>query len=316
MTHDPRLETAAIDWIVRQREPDFEDWEGFADWLAADPLHQAVYQELAALDTDLGDLPAAPEPDDASAPRPAAVMAPRPRPVGRRAWLAGALAATVIGAVSIGLLQRAPDSHRIDTAMGETRLVTLDDGSRIALNGGTSLVLSRSDPRKVTLERGQVLFSVVHSDVAPFRVATGGAELVDIGTVFDVTRADGRTVVAVSEGAVVYNPRADNVRIDAGRRLAVGDGAQRPTLSAVNPAAVGGWQGGQLVYDGVPLGEVAQEIERTTGIRVRAAPAAGTILFRGALQTGDAAEDRLISDLAALSGTHATKDSEGWTLSR
>ena len=27
-------EARAIDWLIRQRDPDFDDWDGFADWLA------------------------------------------------------------------------------------------------------------------------------------------------------------------------------------------------------------------------------------------------------------------------------------------
>ncbi|BAK65120.1 putative anti-sigma factor [Sphingobium sp. SYK-6] len=311
MTHDPHLETTAIDWLMRQRDPAFEDWEAFADWLAADPAHQRVYAELSALDADLAGLPGPPARHsvgdvDAS---PAA-----PRRFGRRQWLAGALAASLVGVVSIGLLQRAPDSYRIETAPGQMEVVSLEDGSNIVVNGGSSVLLSHADPRRATVERGQALFTVRHSDEAPFRVAVGNAQLVDVGTVFDVTRTDDRTVVAVSEGAVIYNPDADAVRVDAGARLAVRDGGAAD-VSPVSLAAVGGWRSGQLVYDGVPLADVAAEVSRTTGIPIRTAPGAGGILFRGALQAGRD-ETRIVNDLAGLSGTRATRDSGGWTLAR
>jgi transmembrane sensor len=121
--------------------------------------------------------------------------------------------------------------------------------------------------------------------------------------------------VAVSEGAVIYNPASSNVRIDAGRRLAADDASGQLVLSAVSPAAVGGWQAGQLVYDGLPLPEVAAEVERTTGVRIRVNPGAAVIRFRGALQTGGD-EARMVEDLAGLSGTRATREAGGWTLSR
>jgi transmembrane sensor len=314
MTHDSRVEAAALDWVLRQRDPAFEQWEDFADWMAQDPAHQQAYYELAALDAELVDLPVTPEPAANDDPADANVVPFAPRRVNRRAWLTGAIAASLVGMVSIGLLNRPSDSYRIETAMGETQEVKLADGSRIAVNGGSSILLSHADPRKAVLERGQVLFHVVHREDAPFRVTAGEAELIDIGTVFDVTRTDGRTVVAVSEGAVVYNPAKDNVRVDPGRRLVARDnGAVR--LGAVNPEAVGGWEHGQLVYDGVPLGEVVAEIGRTTGIRLRTTPATASITFRGALQTSTN-EASLVDDLAALSGTRATQDSGGWTLSK
>ena len=316
MTHDPKVETSALDWVIRQRDPGFEAWEDFADWMARDDAHGAAYYELAALDGALDDLPATAPVEDAAANDDVdeTVVPFAPRRFGRRAWLGGAVAACLVGLVSMSVLNRPTDSYRIETAMGETQEVKLPDGSRIAVNGGSSVLLSHDDPRRAVLERGQALFSVVHRADAPFRVSVGKAELVDVGTVFDVTRSDGQMVVAVSEGAVVYSSGSDNVRVDAGKRLAVRDGAAAQ-LGPVNPQAVGGWQGGQLVYDGVPLGDVAAELSRTTGITLRTSPAASGILFRGALQTG-ADEERLVNDLAALSGTRATQDAGGWTLSR
>jgi transmembrane sensor len=179
MTHDATGQGAALDWVIRQRDPTFADWEKFADWLAADPAHAQTYHELAALDGDLAALP---------------VAAPVPpvRRVNRRFWLGGALAASLAVVAGIGVLRQAPaDMQRIETAMGETRMVALADGSRIAINGGSTILLDKADPRRATLERGQALFHVVHRDDAPFRVSVGTAQLVDIGTIFDVTRTAG-----------------------------------------------------------------------------------------------------------------------------
>ncbi len=59
MSADPvtATEAQAIDWIVRQRAPDFDDWDGFADWLAEAPGHAEIYDALASLDVDLAALP-------------------------------------------------------------------------------------------------------------------------------------------------------------------------------------------------------------------------------------------------------------------
>ncbi|PZU47402.1 MAG: iron dicitrate transport regulator FecR [Sphingomonas sp.] len=307
MSRDRQIDQSAIDWVIRQRDPAFDGWEAFADWLAADPAHAEAYHRVAALDDDLGALTAAPI-DEA---RP---FAPAPVFTRRNIWLSAAVAASLAVVVGVSALRPAP-TYRVETAMGEQRVISIADGSRIELNGGTRLLLYREDDRRVVLERGQANFRVVHRADAPFRVAAGPAQLMNIGTVFDVTRGNDLTIVAVSEGAVAYNPDTDNVRIDAGKRLSVQDGSGKALLAPVDPASVGAWREGQFVYDDVPLEQVADEIARTTGMRIRVAPEAANIRFRGVLD-GRADEARIAADLAALSGTRAVAEAGGWTLSR
>src|SRR3546814_19055400 len=71
-------EARAIDWLIRQRDPDFTDWDGFADWLAENEAHAAIYDAVASLDRELDALP--------SASAPSVVILPdAPRQIGRAA---------------------------------------------------------------------------------------------------------------------------------------------------------------------------------------------------------------------------------------
>lgn len=314
MTHEAPFtaspNAAAIDWLIRQKSADFDAWEAFADWLQADPAHAEAYHLAQSVEDDLAALPR--QPAQVAPP----VVQPR-RWTRRSVWMSGAVAASLAGLVAFS--QFSSSTYRVETAMGDTQEIALSDGSRIALNGGTSLVLDRSDERRVTLERGQATFIVVHRAEAPFRVSVGSARLVNIGTIFDVTRGDGHTLVAVSEGAVAYNPDSDNVRIDAGKRLSVSDESGKALLMAVDPTSVGAWRDGQLVFDGDPLSLVVEEVERTTGVHIRTTSATAEIPFRGALNLGSAESAdaaRLAADLAALSGTRAVQDAKGWALSK
>ena len=72
----------AIDWLIRQRDPAFADWEPFTDWLEADPANNEAYSELAAREDALAER-LAPDPfvqDN---------EAPSQRPFFRRPWTAG-----------------------------------------------------------------------------------------------------------------------------------------------------------------------------------------------------------------------------------
>lgn len=310
MPADPTIaiDAAAADWLIRQRDPGFADWDGFADWLAADPAHGAAYDALASLDTDLDALPPAEEPQIVWDAEPI-----RRRP-SRRAWFGGALAAAIVGVIGVSSLGLFDGTQRIETLAGEQRSVTLADGSKIEINGESALILEDDRPRFARLERGEAMFHVVHKDADPFVVEAGDAEIVDLGTAFNVVRGDRRTSVAVSEGVVAYNPKRENVRLVAGKGLEARDGAA-PQVRNVETATVGGWRTGLLVYNGAPLGEVAADLKRTAGIDVEIAPNAAAILFRGALVI-DRDRARTMADLAALSGTRAERRGDGWVLIR
>ncbi|WP_432770592.1 MAG: DUF4880 domain-containing protein [Sphingopyxis sp.] len=306
-------EARAIDWLIRQRDPGFADWDGFADWLAEDSEHAAIYDALADLDRDLDALPPMAPATPVIPVSPA--RAPLRRP-SRRAWFGGAIAAALVGAIGLSSLDLFADANRIETAAGEQRTVALADGSKIEINGASVIELDPDRPRFARLEAGEAMFNVVHRDDAPFVVETGGARLVDLGTAFNVVRRNRETSVAVSEGIVAFNPDRDNVRIVAGQGIDARDGDTRPpVVRDVDVASIGGWRTGLLVYNGTPLGTVAEDLRRTAGMDVTVAPAAATVSFRGALIV-DADRGRTIADLAALSGTRAERRGDGWLLTR
>ncbi|HJS11801.1 FecR family protein [Sphingopyxis sp.] len=302
-------EARAIDWLIRQRDPAFDDWAGFADWLAENPEHNAIYDAVASLDRDLEALPAAPKPS-------VAIVADTPRRPSRRAWFGGAMAAAMVGAVSLSGLGLFGNDNRIETAAGEHRTIALADGSKIEVNGASVIEIDKDRPRFARLESGEAMFHVVHRDDDPFVVETGGARIVDLGTAFNVVRRDRQTSVAVSEGIVLYNPDRDKVRLVAGKGIEARDGdRQPPVVQDVDVASVGGWRSGLLVYNGTPLAVVVEDLKRTAGMQVSIAPEASGLSFRGALII-DKNRNRTIADLAALSGTTAQRQGDGWILTR
>ena len=302
-------EARAIDWVIRQRDPAFTDWDGFADWLAEDPEHAAIYDAVASVDQDLEDLP--------PMPAPAVVAMPvAPRRASRRAWFGGAMAAAVVGAITLSNPGLFGNANRIETAAGEHRTIELADGSKIEINGASVVELDGERPRFARLESGEAMFYVVHRDDDPFVVETGGAKIVDLGTAFNVVRRDRQTSVAVSEGIVLYNPDREKVRLVAGKGIEARDGDRKPpVVQDVDVASVGGWRTGLLVYNGTPLAVVAEDLKRTAGMQVSIAPDAADLSFRGALIV-DKNRGRTIADLAALSGTKAQRQGDGWILTR
>lgn len=302
-------EARAIDWLIRQRDPSFADWDGFSDWLAEAPEHSDVYDAIADLDRDLERL--------AQTAKPVVTIGVEAsRRPSRRVWFGGAVAAALVGAVSLSSFGLFDDAQRIETAAGEHRTVKLADGSKIEINGASVIELDKDRPRFARLESGEAMFHVVHRDDAPFVVEAGGARIVDLGTAFNVVRRSRQTSVAVSEGLVLYNPDGANVRVAAGQGIDTRDGDTKPPVTRpVDIASIGGWRTGLLVYNGTPLAVVAEDLKRTAGMTVTVTPEAAELSFRGALIV-DEDRNRTVADLAALSGTKAARRGDGWVLTR
>lgn len=315
-THDAE----ALDWVRRIHDPSFADWDGHIAWLEADPDHVRRFDEALLL-IEQGTAHLTPLPMVAPAPPVAvavndngdAVRTDRPqRPWRRSRWgagLGGALAAGIAAAVALpSLIGGGAQPYRIETAPGTTRAVSLADGTRVMLNGGSAVRLDRADARIATLERGEAFFSVVHDSAHPFTVEAGGARFQDIGTAFDVISSGGDTRVAVQEGAVMYDPAGAAVRLERGQAIALnGSGAM---VRAIDPGSVGQWRHGRLSYRDSPLPDVAADLSRTIGRSVAVDPRLTGRRFTGVIVL-DRDRDRMIRRAAAVMDVSIRDDGAG-----
>jgi len=295
---------AARLWAIRVQQPAFGDWDGFTEWLERDPAHLAAYD--AVLDDEVWAaalLSAAP------------AVEPEAPPV-RRWWLAGSAAVAAAVAVLGGwaVLDRDAPAQQIATAPGEHRTIELADGSRMALNGATRVTIDSDTPRQVVLEQGEARFDVRHDASDPFVVLSGGARLVDAGTVFNVLQDGDALEVAVAEGAVIYEPGPDEVRLAPGDMLKRPGRGVKPVLAKASPQAIGSWATGELYYDNPAPDQVARDLTRSIGRPVRSAGGTGRIRFTGTLVLRGTPEE-VVARAGPLLGVTFVVDGEGWTMS-
>lgn len=297
------LEDQALGWVVRVRERDFDDWDAFETWLAAKSAHAEAYHRLAHADQDLEDI----------LPAFSAPPAPQVRTARRWAWsaLAAAVAAMLVGVVSVHMSVQAPQRYQVATGAGERRALTLPGGTSVLLNGGSVLVLDHKDARFAELKRGEALFTVRHDAAHPFAVQVGEDRLVDVGTRFDVVRTGTETRVAVAEGAVVFNPAAQRLALGQGDMLRVAAGVA--VRSKVAPEQVGGWRDGRFVYAGEPLSRVAEDLSRYVGTRVDVSPDLAGQPFRGVIFVADPSK---LEALGPLFRARVQRRGDGWLISR
>lgn len=301
---------AAIDWAIRLADPGFDDWDGFATWLEADPAHAPAYDQVVAAG-ELADSALRDKPEPVA--HPLATVSPTRRAAWRRPAM-GLIAATIVGTVSWGVVSHRAAPYAIETGPGEHRTITTAT-AMIALNGDTRILLDRHDPHVATLDRGEALFDVRHNAEHPFAVHVGGAQVQDVGTRFDVTREATATRVAVAEGMVVYNPRLEAVRLGAGETLMVEDGAPDLRVAHAAVTEIGGWREDRLSYRQTPLSVVAADLSRGLGIAVVAAPDVARQPFTGVIAYGgDRA--RFFAGLGSLLDVTVKPDHQRWLLTR
>lgn len=299
----------AIGWHVKLAEAQEADWAAFVAWLEADPAHAAAYDTIAMQDRVVAD---ARFPDK----RNAAPVAHNDNHRTRWRWaVGGSVAAAAVAAVLLpGLLSPGASPYDVATRPGQTRTVALADGTRIELSGGTRLRLDRAGPRVAALERGEATFHVRHDAAHPFAVTSGGVTLRDVGTVFDVARQGDQLAVAVSDGAVLFQPEREAVTLSAGDALRLRERDGRIVRSKVAPEAVGGWRTGVLSFDGQSLDEVAATLNRLYATNLALEGGLSRRPFTGMIHVTGAA-DRDVPHLAALIGAHWRRDGERWILS-
>jgi transmembrane sensor len=303
MAHDQALRDEAAAWAVRTGDPAFDEWDAFTDWLERDPAHARAYDAVVA---------AVAEASEALPPVPEAGNDDEPVGQSRRRWIGGALALVLLGVAGLGTWQMRGGSYTVETAPGETRLVELDGGSEIALAGGSRIVLDRGNPRSASLEQGQALFTIEHDPSAPFTLTVGEDTLVDVGTVFDVHRTVAGMRVAVSEGAVVLNPAAENALVSPGQVLSKNASTGRFVVNALALDQVGEWRQGRLTFQDASLEEVAAELTRATGTAFVASPRAGEQRVSGSIALDGVRRDP--RTVGALLGVPVAHSGTAWEI--
>jgi len=313
----------AIAWHLRLNDADEDAWIEFAEWLNADPAHNGAYEAVA--DGDARMLPLLEQatfppgggptrPPEFSNDEDDLAYVDGSERVRRPQWRWGALAASLAVAALFGvqMLPGRDARYSVETSAGETRTVSLADGSEILLNGGTRIVIDKNDARSVEIARGEARFVVKHDDSDPFTVVAGEQRLVDIGTVFNVVRTDRQLRVGVAEGAVRFEGSARAVNLRAGDSLAA-DNRGKIQISQRPAASIGSWVDGKLVYDQAPLEQVADDLSRSIGISLELPRGMGSTRFSGVIQT-DGDRDAVRTRLEELIGEKIVADGTRWSI--
>ena len=252
-----RIVDESADWVsrIQSGEIDPDNCDGLKAWLRDDEEHAKTFRRMLDVYSRTGVL-------ERDAPERPAL---RPAAAGAR-WLPlTAVAATVLFASALALTTLFA-GDRIETAVGERRLVRLEDGSTVHLNVQSDVRVQTSGRRRTAdLQHGEVLFDVASGDSRPFVVATDDLEVLVTGTSFQVTHYDDTTTVVVLEGSVSIDLRAvpgdDAISLEAGQGVRVEQG-RHARVDGFDERRVTGWRQGWLYLDDAPVRELVDRLNR------------------------------------------------------
>jgi transmembrane sensor len=335
--HDLVIQQAA-DWLVANRaELSARERESFAAWLKVSPVHVEEYLGVAAVARDLREACAELAASTDSLVALARESGEEPTPIGsaviaasrndrRSHWRVAAVACGTFGLALLSLLGwwnhgvkpaerstvEAATTFHFSSRHGEQQTHRLPDDSVLHLNTDTSVTVRLSAAeRLVTLESGEADFEVAHDSKRPFKVLAGSAQMVDVGTQFDVRVEPEVVMITVVEGRVAVGPRsaasdasstgwATFVDLTANQQLRV---AQWPPGEPVAADAHGttSWMRRQITFEHEPLSSVAKEFNRYASKPiVIVTPALGNQEISGVFAIDDT--DEFVAFLRSLKG--------------
>jgi transmembrane sensor len=312
------IEREAYAWMMRfaSGEANPADLAALKQWSQRDPSHAEAFRRVSRTWKALGplgqELAAERDLSTQSTHQSAAMISARPR-MGRRAFLGGALAASVVGGAVV--VARAPfglwpswselaADYRTQT--GEQRRITLSDNTAIEMNTQTSIAVRSTGGKadRIELISGEAMISASPASSEPFTVLAADGRVVATNARFNV-RYQGQIVcVSCLAGDVRVERQASVLPVPVGRQVFYSDqgiGAVAP----VDPTVVTAWQDGIVIFQSTPVSEVVAEVNRyRSGKIILTNKELGRRVFNARLRIANI--DRVIGQLEQAFGARAT----------
>lgn len=224
-------------------------------WRDADATHGDAYDRVARLWSLTGQIPRL-SPSHARAR-----SRFRPYPLLAASCAALLVAALILPAWRAGKAWLNGVPERWMAERGAPKTLVLKDGTRVMLDADSELVAQLgARTRRVTLVRGEALFSVIHDTSRPFEVDAGPGRIADFGTRFDVEHMHGSVRIAVLEGRVGVATAHGEMSLGAGSGGGYDGAGLLLPVQAVDDSAQ--WGDGRRHFNAEPLCDVVDRLAR------------------------------------------------------
>jgi transmembrane sensor len=308
----------AAAWVARLHGPNrtLEVENGFRRWTEMNPDHASAFEAMTAAWEATGKLPKTPFPR----------LSRWQRAGYREGFIRSAVAVGVVAALAVGVMLHLQGTRGVATAVGEQRVLVLDDGTRVVLNTATRVVVKYDrNIRKVVLKAGEALFEVAKRPGWPFVVEAGDRKVTALGTSFIVREDERRLSVTLVEGKVTVSPvepdarsassyptsnevgqggiswipsaaqskstsqqEAQSLTLTPGQRLTF-DISELPKIDHPPLDHITAWQRGLVDFENTPLGDAVAEMNRYSVVKlVIESSQTAAIPITGVFRAGDA----------------------------
>lgn len=296
----------AAEWfaLLRSGHTQPTDYAAWQIWLQADAKHRAAWQAVESIDATFNQ---ASHLGNAQAVK-SALLHPPSTSRRQALKLLGVAGTTLVAGWILKshspwrdwLTNVAASDVQYEVGVGQTRLFTLAEGTRLWLNTASQAEVSYSVAlRRITLRTGELLVASAKEHVAlerPLVVDTIHGRITAIGTRFTVRLNEQHTYVAVYEGAVA-------IKANAGARLQVlkaGEQVQFNALAVqtIQPAekAREAWTRGILLADNRQLDDFMAELSRYRHGQIAVSPNIAHLRIMGAFPINDI--DRVLNSIS------------------
>lgn len=233
--------------------------------------------------------------------------------------VAAAAIIVIIGCAAIWSFSRstATQTYLCSAPAGSKTQVTLPDGSKVWLNGGSSLAYTNqfnNDNRRVELH-GEAYFEVQKHQGKPFTVHTQGYDVTVKGTKFNVSAYDNDPIstTTLMEGKVELSDGKQNLSLAPGDAVQL-DKATGQLQRYATDGFADGWRSGRLMYPDITLEQFGRVLSRQYNVNVHLANSQCANMRISVMLQNNETIDEVASALTRITGHNITRNGDTLTI--
>ena len=206
-------------------------------------------------------------------------MPPTPLSKMKTNWINPAIMVRVAAMLAVGVCavwfifyrQYYANSNRIRTLAGEQITTTLPDGTKVWLNGSSSLRYDYAinpGTRTVYME-GEAYFEVYKNSERPFVIHTGKVTTEVLGTSFNLRYYphESNVELNVISGKVAFGEN-EKIEVSSGAFASFHDALERITSTRSNDPNAIAWKTKRLLFEDAVMKEVVRDLERYFNVSI------------------------------------------------